>query len=87
LGSFIEAIGLYEQAAKESDVPQALAAHVQIANAYFALGKPDEARKANERAKALLHQLPQGALADGTIPMPRAYLEQWLKWSGSTGTW
>ena len=43
---------LYEQAAKESDVPQSLAAHVQIANAYFALGKPDEARKASERARA-----------------------------------
>lgn len=87
LGNYAEAIALYERAAREADVAQSLAAHVQIANALHEMNRPDDARAANERAKSLLHQLPQAALQDGTIPMPRAYLEQWLKWSGSAGTW
>ena len=82
MGDYVDAISLYESAAKESPA-NALPAHVQIVNAYCALDRMDEARAANQRARALLRQSPSG---DGTFAMPRAYFEQWLKWTGS-GTW
>ncbi len=51
------------------------------------LGKPDEAKAANERAKWLLRKMPQEAFTDGTFAMPKAYWEQWLKWTGESGMW
>ncbi len=88
LGDYEAAVKLYEQAAREiNDAPQVVAANIQIANAYFALHKPDEARRATEQAKQLLQQLPGKNGADATVPMPAAYFEQWLKWTGSGGTW
>jgi hypothetical protein len=52
------------------------------------MGKADEARSANERAKQMLHSLSPQRLKDGNVPMPKAYWEQWLKWTGTTpGTW
>jgi tetratricopeptide (TPR) repeat protein len=86
LGRFDEAIKLYDAAAlKYQDDSSSLAAYVQIVNSYCALGKLDEAKTANERAKWLLRKMPEGAFRDGSFSMPKAYWEQWLKWTGNTG--
>jgi tetratricopeptide (TPR) repeat protein len=88
LGQYEEAIKLYDGAAfKYQEDPSALAAYVQIVNAYCALGKPEEAKTANERAKWLLRKMPQEAFTDGSFAMPKAYWEQWLKWTGESGMW
>jgi tetratricopeptide (TPR) repeat protein len=84
LGNYDEAINLYQAAApNDADTAQALAAQVQIANAYRMKNNAKLAQQANERAKSLLHKLPEGALQDGTIPLPKGYLEQWLNWSAT----
>jgi tetratricopeptide (TPR) repeat protein len=86
LGRYDEAIKLYDAAAlKYQDDSSSLAAYVQIVNSYCALGKLDEAKTANERAKWLLRKMPEGAFRDGSFSMPKAYWEQWLKWTGNTG--
>lgn len=88
LGQYQEAIKLYDNAAfRFQDDPSALAAYVQIVNAYCRLGKSDEAKTANERAKWLLRRIPPEAFSDGTFSMPKAYWEQWLKWSNDSGMW
>jgi len=86
LGRFDEAIKLYDAAAlKYQDDSSSLAAYVQIVNSYCALGKLEEARTANERAKWLLRKMPEGSFREGSFSMPKAYWEQWLKWTGNTG--
>ena len=86
LGSYDEAIRLYDAAAfRYQDDPSALAAYVQIVNSYCALGKINEAKTANERAKWLLRKMPEASFSDASFPMPKAYWEQWLKWTGNTG--
>ncbi len=88
LGDYEAAVKLYELAAHDaSDSSQVVAANVQIANAYFAMHRPDDARQATDRAKQLLHKLAPGGSSDAAIPLPAAYWEQWLKWTGSGGTW
>lgn len=88
LGRYDEAIKLYDAAAlKYQDDPSALAAYVQIVNSYCALGKLEEAKTANERAKWLLRKMPEGSFRDGTFSMPKAYWEQWLKWTNNSGLW
>ena len=88
LGSYAEAVKLYDAAAfRYQEDPSALAAYVQIVNAYCALGKMNEAKTANERAKWLLRRIPAEAFADGSFSMPKAYWEQWLKWTSDSGMW
>jgi tetratricopeptide (TPR) repeat protein len=88
LQKYEEAIRLYDAAAfRYQDDPSSLAAYVQIVNAYCALGKIEEAKTANERAKWLLRRMPEGAFEDGTFSMPKAYWEQWLKWTSDAGMW
>ena len=88
LGQYDEAIRLYDAAAfRYQDDPSSLAAYVQIVNAYYALGKPDEAKAANERAKWLLKRIPASAFEDGTFAMPKEYWENQLKWAGQSGMW
>lgn len=88
LGNYAEAVRLYDAAAfRYQEDPSALAAYVQIVNAYCAMGKIDEARTANERAKWLLRRIPPEAFSDGSFSMPKAYWEQWLKWTGDSGMW
>lgn len=88
LGEYLEAIRLYDDAAfRYQEDPSALAAYVQIVNANVALGRIEEAKAANERAKWLLRHMPGGVFDAATLTMPRQSWEQWLKWSGEAGTW
>jgi tetratricopeptide (TPR) repeat protein len=88
LGDFAEAIRLYDAAAfRYQDDPSALAALVQIVNANCALGKLEEAKTANERAKWLLNRMPGEAFDDGAFAMPKSYYQQWLKWTSQAGLW
>jgi tetratricopeptide (TPR) repeat protein len=88
LGEYKAAIKLYDAAAlKYQEDPSALAAYVQIVNSFCALGKIDEAKTANERAKWLLRKMPPDAFRDNAFSMPKAYWEQWLKWTNNAGLW
>jgi tetratricopeptide (TPR) repeat protein len=85
LGNFPESIRLYEAAAARfAEDPVALAANVQIVNAYSAMGKVDEARAANVNVRAVLSRMPQGAFASGGLSISKAYWEQWLEWAATT---
>jgi len=88
LGSYEDSIKLYDAAAfRYQDDPSALAAYVQIVNAYCALGKFNDAKTANERAKWLLKKMPPDAFTDGGFTMPKEYWDKWLQWTGSAGIW
>ena len=88
LEQYADAIKLYDAAAfRYQEDPSAVAAYVQIVNSYCAMGKFDEAKTANERAKWLLRRMPPEAFADGTFSMPKSYLEQWLQWTSAAGMW
>lgn len=88
LGGFEESIRLYDAAAfRYQDDPSALAAYVQIVNAYCALGKVAEAKAANERAKWLLRKMPSEAFSDGGFTMPKEYWNKWLEWTSAAGMW
>jgi len=88
LGNYNDAIKQYDAAAfRYQDDPSALAAYVQIVNAYCALGKLEEAKTANERAKWLLRRMPADSFQNGAFAMPKAYWEQWLKWTSAAGMW
>lgn len=88
LGQYEAAITLYDNAAfRFQEDPSSLAAHVQIVNAWCRLGKTEQAKAANERAKWLLRRIPPEAFTDGTFSMPREYWEQWLKFANESGMW
>lgn len=88
LGEYENAISLYDNAAfRFQDDPSSLAAYVQIVNAWCRLGKTDQAKAANERAKWLLRRIPPEAFTDGTFSMPKEYWEQWLKFANESGMW
>ena len=88
LGEYAEAIRMYEAAAfRYQDDPSALGAYVQIVNANCQLGKMDEARTANERARWILKRMPDDAFKDGQFTMPRQYWEKWLAWSSRANLW
>lgn len=87
-GSYEEAIKLYDAAAlRYQDDPSALAAYVQIVNAYVALNRPNDARTANERARWLLQRMPPEAFKDLSQTMPSVSWERWMNWSKSAGLW
>lgn len=76
---FAGAITLYDRAAqKYAGEVSALVARTQIVSAYVALGRWDEARRANEVAKKLLKETPDAVLADPALPMQRRHWQQWL---------
>lgn len=88
LGNYEEAIKLYDTAAfNYQNDPSSVSAYVQIVNAYFALGKPDEAKAANNRAKWMLQHMPADAFQDGAFSMPKKYWDQWLQWTSDSGMW
>ena len=47
----------------------------------------DDARTANERAKWMLRKMPESSFSGDSFPMPKAYWEQWLKWTNNAGLW
>lgn len=76
---YTRAIEYYESARqKYADDPACLVALVQIASAYVALGRDDEARAANARARQQLDDLPPTVWDDPTLPMERRHWERWL---------
>jgi tetratricopeptide (TPR) repeat protein len=88
LGNYVEAIRLYDDAAfRYQDDPSALSAYVQIVNANVALGRLDEARAANERAKWLLRRMPHEVFESSALAMRKKDWEQWLRWTGDAGLW
>lgn len=88
LMDYAEAVGLYDAAARRyQNDPSALAAYVQIVNSYVALGKPTEARAANERAKWLLERLPPEAFDGKTFNVSRQNWQSWLAFTGESGLW
>jgi len=88
LGHYEDSIKLYDAAAfRYQDDPTALAAYVQIVNAYCALGKFAEAKTANERAKWLLRRMPAEAFTEGGFTMPKEYWDKWLAWTSQSGMW
>ena len=89
LRDYDNAIAAYDAAAtRYKDDASALAAYVQIVNAFCEQRKFDKARRANERAMTLLSRMPQDAFSNGTFSMPKEYWQQWLKWTnGSSGLW
>jgi tetratricopeptide (TPR) repeat protein len=88
LGNYEEAIKLYDSAAfSYQNDPSSVAAYVQIVNSYFALGKPQEAKAANNRAKWMLKHMPPEAFQDDSFSMPKKYWDQWLQWTSDAGMW
>ncbi len=88
LGQYEEAIWLYDLAAlKYQGQPEAVAAYIQIVNCYQKMGKPEQARTANERAKWLLKKLPAGGFASRPLPLSKDYFADWLDWAGDSGMW
>jgi tetratricopeptide (TPR) repeat protein len=88
LGNYEDSIKLYDAAAfSYQNDPSSVAAYVQIVNAYFALGKPEEAKAANNRAKWMLKHMPPEAFQDDSFAMPKKYWDQWLQWTSDAGMW
>ena len=82
LGRYEQAIALYDLAAKRWELhPASLVALVQIVNAYCELGKIQEARVANDRARWQLKRIPDEAFDDPTLPMTREHWQDWLRWT------
>lgn len=79
LGEYDAAIRHYDAAAQRyARDPASLVAMVQIVNSYVELGRWQEARTANERARRRLRELPPEALDSPDLPMTRRHWERWL---------
>lgn len=88
LGRYDEAIDLYDAAAfRYQDDPEALIAYVQIVNAHVRLGRLDEARTANERARWLLQRMAPDRFADAAAALGPEQWDRWLAWAGGSGLW
>ena len=82
MGRYEQAISLYDLAAKRWEAhPASLVALVQIVNAYCELGRTQEAKVANDRARWQLKRIPDEAFDDPTLPMTRVHWQQWLRWT------
>lgn len=81
-GKYAEAIDLFDFAARRLDEdPASLVALVQIVNAYCQMGRLQEAKAANDRARWRLKRIPDEAFNDPSLPMTRAHWEEWLRWT------
>ena len=87
LGQYAEAIQLYDTAAFRYQEDPSRWPRMCRSSIRIALGKFEDAKTANERAKWLLKRIPPEAFKDGTFSMPKEYWEQWLKWTSDSGMW
>ncbi|TVQ61922.1 MAG: tetratricopeptide repeat protein [Phycisphaerales bacterium] len=79
LGDDALAIAHYDVAANRyADDPASLVAMMQIVNAYARMGRWEEARTANERARQRFRDLPEGAFDRDDLPLERRHWERWL---------
>ncbi|HEX4794791.1 MAG TPA: tetratricopeptide repeat protein [Humisphaera sp.] len=86
LGRYEDAIRFYSSATlRYQDDPAALAGYIQIVNAYCALGRREDARAANERARWLLRKMPTDAFDKAKSSLSKQYWDDWLKWSSDSG--
>ena len=82
LGRYDQAISLYDLAAKRWEAhPASLVALVQIVNAYSEMGRIQEAKVANDRARWQLDRMSDEAFDDPNLPMTRQHWQQWLRWT------
>jgi tetratricopeptide (TPR) repeat protein len=87
-GDFEAAVRAYDTAAfRYQDDPSSLAAYVQIVNAYVALGRPEDARAANERARWMLRKIGPESFDASSYVIPRQSWEQWLTYADQSGLW
>lgn len=87
-GNFEAAVRAYDTAAfRYQDDPSSLAAYVQIVNAYVALGRPEDARAANERARWMLRKIGPESFDASSYVIPRQSWEQWLTYADQSGLW
>ena len=88
LGKYEEAIKLYDAAAfRYQDDPSALAAYVQIVNAYCALGKPTRRRPRTSGPSGCCGGCRPRLRATAASSMPKEYWDKWLKWTSAAGMW
>jgi tetratricopeptide (TPR) repeat protein len=88
LGQYAQAIKLYDEAAfRYQNDSSALAALVQIVNAYVALGRTEEARAANERAKWMLLRMSRETPGSGGMAMSLDGYGDWFQWTTQSGLW
>ncbi|HWE03142.1 MAG TPA: tetratricopeptide repeat protein [Tepidisphaeraceae bacterium] len=86
LHDYEEALHLYDAATlRYPDDPCSVAAYVQIINAYLALGRPNDARTANERAKWLLRRMTPQAFDEAKSLMSKENWDQWLRETDDSG--
>jgi tetratricopeptide (TPR) repeat protein len=86
LHEYEEALKLYDGATlRYPDDPCSVAAYVQIVNAYMALGRPGDARTANERAKWLLRRIPPQAFDEAKSTMSKQDWDKWLRETDNSG--
>jgi TolA-binding protein len=77
-----QAIGRYQEAAERwADTPAALAAMVQIVNAYCELNQFESARTWNNRALRMLDRIEDSAFKQPDMPMTAQHWRDWLRWS------
>lgn len=82
LKRFEQSIELYDMAIQRWQAhPSSLVALVQTVNAYAELGRFQDAKAANRRAREHLRKIPEEAFDDPSLPMKRKHWQDWLKWS------
>ena len=85
LGDYVGAIKMYDVAAQHyQDDSSALAAYVQIVNAWLALGKPQEARTALARARIMFNKMPEVTFDKPDLIITKQMWDQWLRFGNDT---
>ena len=80
LQRYEEAIGIYEQVARDfDDHPASMHALIQVAGAWVELGDTTRAAAAHERALQRLESMPDDALSRIDSLMDREIWERWMR--------
>ena len=79
LGRYAQALPLYEEAAwRYHDDPASLSAYVQVLNSYQRMGRSEDAWTALQRAKQLVHRIPEERFTLLSAGMTRNKWEKYL---------